>query len=145
MSSVKWCFVVLLLSGFGLAADDTATTATGTVRSNGLCTVADSPAVCLFKALLKNVVLYVNSRRQGTAADTAKNDIQKTDSDSGGQLQQSKGIEEFLMEQIQNILGLFSFGFELPAEVTSPWTLLKSSFFNGKQSFPISVKIDFRT
>jgi len=85
--------------------------------------------VCLFKGLLKNALVYMSRR----------NDVDKVDGSpaaaasygNGGQLQQSKGIEEYLMEQIQNILGLFSFGFELPAEVTSPWSLLKSSFFNG--------------
>lgn len=61
---------------------------------------------------------------------TDKNDLGTT---NGTPLQQSKGIEEYLMEQIQNIFGMFSFGFDLPAEVTAPWSMLKSSFLSKRR------------
>lgn len=125
-SSVKWCFLVLILSGSG-SADDT------TVRSFGLCTSMDSPAKCLFKGLLKNALLYaINRRTDDTVVNSIKDDTMANDKNYP--VQYSKGIEEYLIDQIQNIFGHFALGFELPAGVTGPWSILKSSFFNGKQT-----------
>lgn len=126
-SSVKWCFLAILLSSAGSSADQTA-------RSyNRLCTSADTPGMCLFKGVLKNALLYMT--RRNVAAD--KSDVGTT---NGSALQQqSKGIEEYLMEQIQSILGMFSLGFDLPAEVTAPWSLLKSSFLGKAQTLNVNV------
>lgn len=124
-SSVKWCFLILVLSGSG-SADDT------TVRSFGLCTSMDSPAKCLFKGVLKNALLYAINRRTD---DTAVNSIKDDANDKNNYpMQYSKGIEDYLIEQIQNIFGHLTLGFELPSGVTGPWSILKSSFFNGKQT-----------
>lgn len=88
------------------------------------CAATDSVGSCLLKRLLSNAVrLFAADRRHGVVApETAA---------AAGQTQ-SKGIEEYLLEQIRNLLGMFSFGFDLPAEVTAPWTLLKTSLF-GKR------------
>jgi len=119
-ASVNWSFLALMLllqqqRQSGAAAVESADRAVG---SYGLCSPADSAAACLFKGLLKNAVIYASRRN----ASAVKGD---------GQLQQSKGIERYLAEQIRNLLGLFSFGFELPADVAAPWSLFKSSFLDG--------------
>lgn len=109
--AVKWCFLALLLLRQHVHVQSAKS-------YGGLCSPADRPVTCLFKGLLKSAMIYA-SRRNEIASD-------------GNQLQQSsKGIEQYLVEQIRNLLGLFSFGFQLPVEVTAPWSLLKSSFFNG--------------
>lgn len=109
-------------------------------RSFGVlrCTSADGPGTCLFKGLIKNAMLYAASRKEDISS-AAADDTKLADGGGGHLQQQSKGIEEYLIEQIQNILGLFSFGFDLPSEVTSPWSLLKSSFLNGE----LSISTDF--
>ncbi|XP_022178640.1 uncharacterized protein LOC111039429 [Myzus persicae] len=124
---IKWCLIGILVvvrcsSGRGDL---------GPERSFGAlrCTSADGPGTCLFKGLVKNALLYAASRREDVSASSA--DDSKV-ADGGHLQQQSKGIEEYLIEQIQNIFGLFSFGFDLPTEVTAPWSLLKSSFLNGR-------------
>lgn len=130
MSTIlKWCLVGILVvvrfsSGRG---DSVPERSFGALR----CTSADSPGTCLFKGLIKNALLYAASRREDVSA-AAADDTKLADGGGGHLQQQSKGIEEYLMEQIQNIFGLFSFGFDLPAEVTAPWSLLKSSFLNGE-------------
>lgn len=130
-SSVKWCLLaacVLCGAARSFAAEDDAVAAGAEPRQGGwLCTPADSAGVCLFKGVLKNVLSYASSRRRDAAVG-APGPVGGTDVQA-----QPKGIEEFLAEQIQNVFGMFSFGFDLPAEVTAPWTLLKSSFFNGKR------------
>lgn len=144
--SVEWCLLAaaLLSSAVSRASVTTATAAntdSGGIaagsgqessleprRTGWLCAPTDTAGVCLFKGLLKNAVpLFAGS---WASADRRKD--AETAADTGVQQTQSKGIEEYLMEQIQNLLGALSFGFELPTEVASPWTLLKSSFLNGK-------------
>jgi len=130
MSTVlKWCLVGIFVfvrfsSGRG---DSIPERSFGAMR----CTSADGPGTCLFKGLIKNALLYAASRREDVSA-AATDDTKLADGGGVHLQQQSKGIEEYLMEQIQNIFGLFSFGFDLPAEVTAPWSLLKSSFLNGE-------------
>lgn len=107
-------------------ADAVATAAAATAEPRRVawpCAPADSAGACLFKGLLQNALrlFAAANRRHGAAPETAA--VLQT---------QSKGIEEYLLEQIQNLFGMFSFGFDLPAEVTAPWTLLKSSLF-GKR------------
>lgn len=109
----KWCFFALLLCGVNAAANES-------VKSYKVCAPTDGPGMCLFKGLLKNAIIYMSRR----------NDVKTTADSSNNTLQESKGIEDYLIEQIQNIFGLFSFGFDLPEVV--PWSLLKSSFFNGE-------------
>lgn len=142
MPSVKrLCLLALILAGTGagVRSDVQAVNANAderdAVRSHGqLCTSADTTAACLFKGLLKGVLLYTTRRHVAPAVAPAEKDGQAV-TGAGGALQpQSKGIEEYLFEQIQNVLGLFSFGFDLPAEITTPWSLLKSSFLDGKHS-----------
>lgn len=152
-SSVKWCLLaaVLLLS---TASGASVTTVTANVaanaddgtaagggqetsleprRSGWLCGPTDTASVCLFKGLLKNAVpLFAAAAGAGPWASADRRKDAEAAAGTGVQQTQSKGIEEYLIEQIQNLLGAFSLGFDLPAEVTSPWTLLKSSFLNGK-------------
>ncbi|CAH1708428.1 unnamed protein product [Aphis gossypii] len=130
MSAIKWCLLgimvaVRLSSGHSDSAPE---------RSFGMlrCTSADGPGTCLFKGLLKNALLYAASRRKDSLSAVAADDNKVGDGGGGLLQQQSKGIEEYLIEQIQNIFGLFSFGFDLPSEVIAPWSLLKSSFLNGR-------------
>ncbi|XP_060839427.1 uncharacterized protein LOC132920782 [Rhopalosiphum padi] len=130
MSAIKWCLVgimvaVRLSSG---QSDSIPERSFGVLR----CTSADGPGTCLFKGLLKNALLYAASRRGDVSAAAAADDSKLGDGGGGLLQQQSKGIEEYLIEQIQNIFGLFSFGFDLPSEVIAPWSLLKSSFLNGR-------------
>ncbi|CAI6367588.1 unnamed protein product [Macrosiphum euphorbiae] len=130
MSTVlKWCLVgILVFVRFSSSRGDSVPERSfGALR----CTSADGPGTCLFKGLIKNALLYAASRREDVSA-AATDDTKLADGGGGHLQQQSKGIEEYLMEQIQNIFGLFSFGFDLPAEVTAPWSLLKSSFLNGR-------------
>jgi len=128
MSTIlKWClvgiFVVVLFSSG--RCDSVPERSFGALR----CTSADGPGSCLFKGLIKNALLYAASRRE----DVSVVDDTKLADGGGGHLQQqSKGIEEYFVEQIQNIFGLFSFGYDLPTEVTSPWSMLKSSLLNGE-------------
>ncbi|VVC33482.1 Protein of unknown function DUF1676 [Cinara cedri] len=129
-SVVKWsCLLALavLLFDAGPAVGSAvprapvAAGAIGSRRNDPPCaTATEGPATCLFKGLLKNALLYATRRRQ--AHDTG----------GAGTALRPKGIEDYLFDQIQNLIGLFSFGFELPAEVTAPWTMLKSSLFNGR-------------
>ncbi|XP_025198425.1 uncharacterized protein LOC112596823 [Melanaphis sacchari] len=128
MSAIKWCLVGIMVA----VRLSSVHSDTGPERSFGVfrCTAADGPGTCLFKSLLKNALLYAASRREDVSA--AADDGKLGDSGGGILQQQSKGIEEYLIEQIQNIIGLFSFGFDLPNEVTAPWSLLKSSFLNGR-------------
>lgn len=112
-------------------ADVAAAAAAGTAEPRRVawpCAPADSAGACLFKGLLQNALrlFAAANRRQDAAPATAALQTQ------------SKGIEEYLLEQIQNLFGMFSFGFDLPAEVTAPWTLLKSSLF-GKRSQLVPV------
>lgn len=126
-SVVQWsCFLKLAVLLFCVGSADVRASGTAAVIGSrpydwSCATPADGPATCLFKGLLKNTLLYVARRRHGH--DTAA---------VAGSSLQSKGIEDYLFDQIQNIFGMFSIGFELPAEVTIPWTMLRSSLFNGK-------------
>lgn len=138
----RCCLLALVLAGTAAPgvrsadADDRDTA----VRSLGpLCTSADPPATCLFKGLLKGVLMYTTRSRHDAAAEKASVDKYGeviAGADGTTVRPQSKGVEEYLFEQIQNMLTLFSFGFELPAEITAPWTMLKSSFLDGKRSLP---------
>jgi hypothetical protein len=132
----KWGLLAVLLSsssvtGFAdLAAVDPLPS-----TSRALCTSTDSPGVCLFKGLLKNALFYVSRRYAAAAHPSNTSGKVGTESTTGPDdvaLPESKGIEAYLFEQFQNLIGMFSFDFELPTDVTAPWTLLKSSFLNGK-------------
>jgi len=128
-TTVKWCLIgILVIVRFSSGRGDL-----GPERSFGAlrCIPADGPGKCLFKSLVKNALLYAASRREDVSA-LSSDDSKVADGGGGHLQQQSKGIEEYVIEQIQNIFGLFSFGFDLPAEVTAPWSLLKSSFLNGE-------------
>lgn len=160
LSSVRCCLLAtaLLSSAASAVSVTTATAAVAANADNGtaagggqqssleprrngwLCGPTDTTGACLFKGLLKNVVpLFAAAAGTGPWAPADRRKDAEAAAGTGVQQTQSKGIEEYLMEQIQNLLGVLSFGFDLPAEVTSPWTLLKSSFLNGKTPLVGSV------
>lgn len=130
-SVVQWsCLLKLaVLLSFVWSADVQASGAAAVIRARpydwSCATPADGPATCLFKGLLKNTLLYVARRPHG-------HDTAAVETNAAGSSLQPKGIEDYLFDQIQKIFGMFSIGFELPAEVTIPWTMLRSSLFNGE-------------
>lgn len=126
MVLVKLCLLVVMFSSIVVSAE----------RATGLlCTTADTPGTCVFKGLLKIVLGYTIPRKNDEAMEKMTENHQL-------QQKQSKSTEAYLFEQIQNIISLFSLGFDLPTEVTAPLSLLKSSFFSGKQH-NINIKYIF--
>lgn len=132
MSAIKW-YLLGIMVAVQLSSGHCDS---GPERSFGVlrCTSVDGPGTCLFKGLLKNALLYAASRREDSLTAAVADDSKVGNGGSGLLQQQSKGIEEYLIEQIQNIFGLFSFGFDLPADVIAPWSLLKSSLLNGEST-----------
>ncbi|XP_050437142.1 uncharacterized protein LOC126843578 [Adelges cooleyi] len=121
MSSLKPYIVTALLvfAAVGATSDPV-----GSSSAYKVCSANDSPGICLIKGLLKNAIVYFT---QPDKVDDGADAAERVSDDNA--LKESKGIEDYVVSQLQNIFGLFSFGLELP-EV--PWALLKSSFFNAR-------------
>ncbi|XP_050533833.1 uncharacterized protein LOC126901439 [Daktulosphaira vitifoliae] len=78
-----------------------------------------SPGVCLIKNLLKNVYIYLSQSNE------ANKDVKVSENAT----KEPKGIENYIISQMQKVFSLFSFGLELP-EI--PWSLLKVSFLDSR-------------